>query len=76
MLCCHPSCRQCKQTFLYEFLFGICSLVIVFLQVVYDARNLLHINRDSIPDDIVCVFSRQVSTIEVGCLFSGFVVCE
>ncbi|XP_031571952.1 unconventional myosin-XV-like [Actinia tenebrosa] len=27
--------------------------------VVYDARNLIHINRDTIPDDIVCVFSRQ-----------------
>lgn len=27
--------------------------------VVYDARSLLHVNRDSIPDDVICVFSRQ-----------------
>ncbi|XP_015753714.1 PREDICTED: unconventional myosin-X-like, partial [Acropora digitifera] len=27
--------------------------------VVYDARTLLHSNRDSIADDIICVFSRQ-----------------
>lgn len=33
------------------------------LQVVYDASCLLNINRDSISDDIICVFSRQVQCL-------------
>lgn len=37
------------------------------LQVVYDASSLLSINRDSITDDIICVFSRQVQYLVWDC---------
>lgn len=41
------------------------------LQVVYDASSLLSINRDSITDDIICVFSRQVQYLVWDCEKEG-----